>query len=149
MASVPGILQTSTFGAASASTKRRCEAATACCRCTSEPVRYAQACGVHAALLHVHVSGYRCAYSEQPGHWSQSRRDGAMCSARACGPLKAASQSGSARWEQAVLGNDLAGGLRDEERGKGRAGRKRGQIKERRVEEKWTEREEALKSGQV
>lgn len=33
-----------------------------------------------------------------------------------CGPLKQSSQSGRGCWEQAVLGNDLAGGLRDDER---------------------------------
>lgn len=64
-----------------------------------------------------------------------------MCSAGARGPLKASSQSGQGCWEQAVLGNDLAGGLRDEERGIGRAQKKRegGQIKERRFEEKMME----------
>lgn len=34
-----------------------------------------------------------------------------------CGPLKPTSQSGGGCWEPAVLGNDLAGGLRDDERG--------------------------------
>lgn len=50
-----------------------------------------------------------------------------------CGPLKPTSQSGRGCWEQAVLGNDLAGGLRDDERGKERA-QKKGRIKERRGE---------------
>lgn len=36
------------------------------------------------------------------------------------GPLKPSSQSGRGCWEQAVLGNDLAGGLRDDGRGRAR-----------------------------
>lgn len=62
-----------------------------------------------------------------------------MCSAGVRGPLKASSQSGWGCWEQAVLGNDLAGGLRDKERGIGRAQKKGGQIKERRFDEKMME----------
>lgn len=47
---------------------------------------------------------------------------------RATGPLIPISQSGRGCWEQAVLGNDLAGGLRD---GEGRDGRAhKGQIEE-------------------
>lgn len=52
---------------------------------------------------------------------SWQRWSGAMCLVGACGPLKPTNQSGGRCWEQAVLGNDLAGGLRDEEGGKGRA----------------------------
>lgn len=49
---------------------------------------------------------------------------------RATGPLIPISQSGRGCWVQAVLGNDLAGGLRD---GEGREGTAHGRGRSRRV----------------
>lgn len=61
-----------------------------------------------------------------------------MCSTGGTGPLMPIGQSGRGCWEQAVLGNDLAGGLGDEENTEGRAHRgtrygKRNEALEQRV----------------
>lgn len=68
---------------------------------------------------------YMCMYmhSERPRRRAQ-RWSGAVCSAGACGPLKPSSQSGEGCWEQAVLGNDLAGGAEGRKERKRRRGDK-------------------------